>query len=897
MKRLALMFVGFSTIAHAQFPIELETNRKPKTVTDGNCLIKLARVLTATHGTLEDTDILVQNGKIVKIGKGLVAPSGTVTIDAKGKVVAPGIVDGHSHRAADGTNEGAESITGEVRMQDILNLSALSVWQALASGHTSAMILHGSANAIGGQSVVIKYKYGTSADEARIPDAPRMIKFALGENVTRKSSTTNNRFPSTRMGQEAVYRRGFTEAIQYKKDWDDFNSGKTKVRPRRDLRLETLSDILQKKIWVQCHCYRSDEMLMMVRLSQEFGFKIGALQHALEAYKIAPELAKAGVGVSIFEDEWSFKQEGYDAIPWNAAICKKAGVNVSINTDGLSGTTALNIDAAKTMRFGGFTEEEALQTITINPAKELGIDHRTGSIDIGKDADLVIWDGHPLSVYSKCDLTMIEGKVYFERRDAFGIDGKSITKAKLDRKVNKAENDKLPAKSNTYAIVGATIHPVVGPDIASGTVVIQNGKILAVGQNVPVPGGASVVNGNGLHVYPGFFDGQSSIGLMEISPIPVMNDNREFGSYNADLDSLTNLWVESAHFGPAKFNGVTNVFSAPGGGTIAGQGAVINTDGYTTEQFGVARKAGLIVNFGGGRGRPNFDMCDMVDTSILYGGAGKTGIMDGSVGDEKLTFQQLEAYYDFLGGRLPYQDPFFGQDNGGGSGNAALEAYFDKSIKYMNDRKADSSTRVDLGMEAMIPYLKGEKVVILSARTASQIRSAVAFVQKYHLKAALTGASEAWKETDLLRKSGVAVILTPAGASTLSANSPDNNWDPYDTPYVKAGLLAKAGVKFCFASGDGSESMMLPFKVGEHCAYGLSREDALKALTINPAEIFGVADKLGSIEAGKMGNIIVTDGDPFELTTTMRYVFIDGQPRKLVSKHTMLRDKYWERVK
>lgn len=897
MKRLALMLVGFSAFAQAQFPFELEADRAPKTVTDGNCLIKSARILTATHGTIEDSDILVLNGKIAKIGRNLVALSGTVVINAKGKVVMPGIVDGHSHRAADGTNEGAESVTDEVRMKDILNLNSLSVWQALASGHTSAMILHGSANAIGGESVVIKYKYGTSGDEARISDAPRMVKFALGENVTRKSSTNNTRFPTTRMGVESVYRHAFTQAIEYKKAWDDFNSGKTKVQPRRDLRLETLSDILQKKVWVQCHCYRSDEMLMMVRLSQEFGFKIGALQHALEAYKIAPELAKAGIGISIFEDEWSFKQEGYDAIPWNAMICKKAGVNVSINTDGLSGTTALNIDAAKTMRFGGFTEEEALQTITINPAKELGIDKRTGSIDIGKDADLAIWDGHPLSVYSKCDMTIIEGKVYFERRDAFGIDKLSTTKMKLDRKVNRAENDRLPAKSNTYAIVGATVHPITGPDINGGTVVIRDGKILAVGKDVAVPGGASVVNGRGLHVYPGFFDGQSSIGLMEISPIPVMNDNREFGSFNADLDSMTNIWCESVHFGPARFNGVTNAFSAPAGGTISGQGAVINTDGYTTEQFGVARKAGLIVNFSSGRGRPNFDLCDMIDTSILFGGgSGKTGLMDGSIGDANLSLQQLEEYYDFLGGRAPYQDGgFFAQDEGGT--DRSVEGYFKKASQYMTDRKADPSMPVDLGYEAMIPYLKGEKVVVLSARTASQIRSAVAFAQKWRLKAVISGANEAWKETDLLKKSGIPVIITPAGASTLGANTTDNPWDPYDTPYVRAGILARAGVKFCFQSGEGPQTMMLPFKVGEQCAYGLSREDALKALTINPAQIFGVADKLGSIEPGKMGNVIVTDGDPFELTTTMRYVFIDGQPRKLVSKHTMLRDKYLERLK
>lgn len=244
---LLALILGGTTAGAQQFPYELEAHRKPSTVTSGTCLIKGGRVLTATKGSFDNTDVLVQNGKIVRIGRNLSAPAGTKVIDATGKVVVPGIVDGHSHRGSDGTNEGAESITGEVRIGDTLNLSGINVWTALASGHTSAMVLHGSANNIGGQSMVLKYKYGRSATEAPIPDAPRMIKFALGENVTRKSSTNNTRYPSTRMGQEQVYRNGFNEARKYKASWSDFNSGKTKVKPRRDVRLETLSDILDRK--------------------------------------------------------------------------------------------------------------------------------------------------------------------------------------------------------------------------------------------------------------------------------------------------------------------------------------------------------------------------------------------------------------------------------------------------------------------------------------------------------------------------------------------------------------------------------------------------------------------------------------------------------------------------
>lgn len=888
----ALSVIG----AAQQLPIELEADRKPRLATAGNCLIHAGRVLTATRGTLENVDILVTNGKIAQIGKGLKAPIGHVEIDARDKVIMPGIVDGHSHRASDGTNEGADSITGEVRIEDVLNLSALNVWQALASGHTSAISLHGSANCVGGQSVVIKYKYMKPAAEAPIKDAPRMIKFALGENVTRKSDTPAagqaRRYPNTRMGVESVYRRAFTEAKAYMTAWEDYRKGKTKTPPRRDLRLETLSDILRKKIWVQCHSYRSDEMLMMVRLSQEFGFKIGAMQHALEAYKIAPELAKAGVGVSIFVDSWSFKQEGYDSIPFNAAICSKAGVLVSINTDGVSGTTALNIDAAKTMRFGGLTEQQAIQTITINPARELGIAHRTGSIEVGKDADLGFWSGHPLSVYSRCEMTMIEGEVYFQRRDAFGVDKMSPSKRVLDAKMTSGETP-IPQKSDTYAVVGATIHPVAGPDIVNGTVVVSNGRIAAVGTNVAVPKGAVKINGAGLHVYPGFIDGYSTIGLAEISPIPVTLDNAELGTNQPDLDGLTALWTESAHFGPARYNGVTNAFMGPNGGTISGQGSVINTDGYTSEGFGIKRKAGLLVNFTSGGRNFDFDVCDdILDASRLLGLGGAT---DGHGshemhGDEDLTLDQREQYFDLLGGRIQGRQP---QPE---SIDPDIDNYFANAKKYMEDKAAGKLKKIDLSLEAMIPYLKGEKKVFLTTRSASSIRTAVAFGKKYALKIVLRGANEAWKEAKLLKANNIPVILNPAGKSTLSANGTDQPWDPYDTAYACAGVLARAGVKFCFQSGGGSDVMMLPVRVGQACAYGLSQREAIRALTMDAAEILGVSDQIGSIQPGKRANIIVTDGDPFEMTSMMRYVFIDGQPRPLVSKHTLLRDKYLARL-
>lgn len=911
--------VALSGVALAQpFPFETESMRKPTIQTGGNVLIRGGRILTAAGGVIENGDILVRNGKIEAIGPGLRAPSGFAVIDARGKHVMPGIVDGHSHRMSDGTNEGSDSITVETRIGDVLNPFANNVWQALASGHTSALILHGSANSMGGESISVKYKFGRPPHEAMIEDAPRMVKFALGENVTRKSGNNTTRFPRSRMGVEAVFRRAFTAAREYMAEWEAYEEAKRTdpyaKQPRRDLRLETISDILRQKVWVHCHSYRSDEMLMMVRLSQEFGFKIGALQHALEAYKIAPELAEAGVGVSIFVDNWSFKQEGYDSIPFNAAICTLAGVEVSINTDGLSGTTALNIDAAKTMRFGGLTEDQAIRTITINTANQIGIGHRTGSIEVGKDADISIWDGHPLSVYSKAWMTLIEGEVYFQRRDAFNIDRMSMSKPRLDPQRHVGEAP-MPPRSNIYAIIGATVHTVSGPTLENATVLVRDGRIVSVGERVVVPGNATPIDGTGLHVYPGFIDGGSSMGLLEISPIPVMVDNAELGNFQPDLDALTALWVESAHYGPARYNGVTNAFIRPSSGIISGQGALIHTDGYTPEQFGLARRAALVVNFPASQSTVRLShldaCCDVLDVSVVLGLGGSDDHLghghhahqhaqtDRHVGTENLTVEELRRFYDLMGGGWTVQEnPFMaGLPQQTASDTRNLDEYFDQVREYRRQREADPNTPRNLSFEAMYPYLDGERLLILRARNAASIRAAVAFAQKHNIKVALSEASEAWREAKLLADSGIPVILNPAGRSTLGANTTDNPWDPYDTPYVSPGILARAGVKFAFMSGSGSDVMNLPVRVGQHCAYGLRREDAIRALTLWPAEIFGVADQIGSIEPGKLANFIVTDGDPFEMTTSIRHVFIEGQPRSLETKHTRLRDRYMARVR
>src|ERR1043165_5616941 len=386
-------------------------------------LIRNATVLTITHGTLQNTDVLLRNGKIAAIGKNLNAPNARV-IDGTGKYVMPGIIDCHSHSMLDTINEGTLAVTSMVRTRDVLNTTDVDLYRELAGGVTTLNLLHGSANPIGGLNTVVKIKYGRPASEFLFPGAMPGIKFALGENVKRSNFPAQpgvpRRYPNTRMGVEEVIRDAFVRARDYKREWDEYRAKSAKdknlVPPRRDLQLEPLVEVLEGKRYVHAHCYVASEILMLLNLADEFGFKIRTLQHVLEGYKVAKEIAAHGAGASIFADSSGYKIEAYDAIPYNAAILTRAGVVVSMNSDSDERARRLNIEAAKAMHWGDLTEEQALRLITINPAIQLGIQDRVGSLEVGKDADVAIWNGHPFSVYSRVDTTFVDGTVYFDRQ-------------------------------------------------------------------------------------------------------------------------------------------------------------------------------------------------------------------------------------------------------------------------------------------------------------------------------------------------------------------------------------------------------------------------------------------------------------------------------------------------
>ncbi len=401
--------MGDSEAWHAGVPLE------PAAV-----LVRNGTIWTSgPQGRLDGADLLIRNGKIAAVGKDLRAPADAVVVDATGRHVTPGLIDCHSHTAVSGSvNEGTNSITAEVRIGDVVNAETIHLYRELAGGLTTVNLLHGSANAIGGQNQVIKMRYGMLAEELKFEGAMPGIKFALGENPKQSNWGTlaSDRYPKSRMGVEELIRERFLTAADYRSAWADFKAGKGK-RPRRDLQLEAIQEILDGKRLIHSHAYRQDEILMLIRLCERFGVTIGTFQHVLEGYKVADEIAAHGAGASSFSDWWTYKFEVYDAIPYSGALMTERGAVVSFNSDSSELARRMNTEAAKAVKYGGMTETEALKLVTLNPAIQLHVDDRVGSLEPGKDADFVVWSGPPLSNLTRCEQTWVDGRRFFDRAE------------------------------------------------------------------------------------------------------------------------------------------------------------------------------------------------------------------------------------------------------------------------------------------------------------------------------------------------------------------------------------------------------------------------------------------------------------------------------------------------
>ncbi len=431
----------------------------------GSLLIKNGTVLTVTKGTLTQTDVLIKDGKISQIGKNIAAPVGVKVIDAAGQFVMPGIIDAHSHIALDAINEATSPVTAEVDEADVIDPLTVSIYRALGGGVTTIHAMHGSANAIGGQCETLKMRYGTFDSEVlKMEGAPRTIKFALGENPTRVHGEGNNMVPRTRMGVEFVIRQAFSEAKEYAEAWNKYNKNRLVktfrgAPPPYNYRLEVLGDILNDKIIVHCHSYRADEIFMMLKVCKDFGIKRIVFQHVNEGFKVAPELAAYGAMASVFSDWWAYKFEVYYSTAYNAAILVKNGVVTSINSDDAEMMRHLYHEAAKTQKYGGLSDDEALSLITINPAKQLGIDSRVGSLEVGKEADIAIFKNHPLSIYGVPMITIVDGVVKFDREkdqddQRLFVDPKqAIETASFRDKTGEHDNCMVDAENNLNSII------------------------------------------------------------------------------------------------------------------------------------------------------------------------------------------------------------------------------------------------------------------------------------------------------------------------------------------------------------------------------------------------------------------------------------------------------------
>lgn len=419
-------------------------------------LIKNATVWTnEKEGILQNADVLIKNGKITAVGKNLSDATARV-IDGTGKHVTPGIIDEHSHIAATSINEGGQSVTSEVRIADNLNPDDINIYRQLSGGVTTSHILHGSANTIGGQTQLIKLRWGADDEDLKFKGAAPFIKFALGENVKRSPSavgnnSNNNRYPDTRMGVEQVLVDAFTRAKDYKKVWADYNAAKDKkgiTPPRRDLELDALVEILDNKRFITCHSYIQSEITGAMEVADKMGYHYNTFTHILEGYKVADKMLAHGANASTFSDWWAYKMEVQDAIPYNAAIMQKVGLNVAINSDDPEMARRLNQEAAKIVKYGGVTEEEALKMVTLNPAKMLHVEDKVGSLKVGKDGDVVVWSDHPLSIYAKSLYTIVDGTIYFDRE-----------KDEQMQKIVDAERMRIIRKMNAEKRSGAPVTP------------------------------------------------------------------------------------------------------------------------------------------------------------------------------------------------------------------------------------------------------------------------------------------------------------------------------------------------------------------------------------------------------------------------------------------------------
>lgn len=857
--------------AYPQWPVEIEADRKPAFVTGGNVLLRGATLLTITQGRLDETDLLVSGGKIAAIGKGLSAPAGVVEVDLRGYVVCPGIIDAHSHMATDGgLNEGTLSVTPEVKVNDIINHRDTALFRALAGGVTSIHTMHGSANTIGGQCAMLKLRYGESAEQMKFREAARTLKWALGENVSQKHSGPNQgtRFPNSRMGVMATIRRSLDAAKAYAAEHEALQKARQQgldPRPlRRDLRLEALAEVLSGELWVNCHCYRADEIVQLLAAAEEYGFRIGVLQHVLEGYRVVAEIVRHGCGASTFSDWWAYKLEAYDAVPHNAARMAQGGIVATVNSDSAEVVRHLNVEAAKSIAFGGLDETAALRLITLNAAIQFGVADRVGSLDVGKDADIAVFDGHPLDTYSRCVMTLVDGQARFVHPAFDPASPPPARHGVMTFRAPPAVSQPPASPTGVYALVGATIHPISGPEIPNGVLVMQGSMISAVGPaaEIKAPSDATVIRVDGQHVYPGLIDLPSGLGLREVEMVFETVDTAEIGRFQPDLRAAWAVNPHSELLEVARTCGILSALAIPQGATIAGQASFFCLRGWTEPEMTFDPEVALCMTL------PSLPM-ELPSEE-----------RDKQIGDHVREVREIERFFE--------RARSYAARAAGGRGAAA--SWSDPAAALRGTLGVGAAgllpSERDARWEAMLPYVRGQKRVMFTAHSYKQIVEALEFARRVEVRPIINGGRDAWKLADRLAADGVPVILHGV------TQYPDQPFDTFDAVYRSAAVLDAAGVLFCLGVNDPSNARQIGVEAGMAVSGGLAVDRAERAITLSPAAIVGYDGLLGSLEVNKFANLIVTTGSPCQAATRVLYAFVEGVPVSLESRQTRMDDKF-----
>jgi imidazolonepropionase-like amidohydrolase len=832
-------------------------------------VIRNATILTAAGPAIERGSVLLQNGKVAAVGPTVDAPADAVVIDATGKWVTPGVIDTHSHLGvyaapgieslADG-NEMTNPNTAEVSSEHAIWPQDPQFDLALAGGVTTMHILPGSGNLFGGRSVTVKNVPARTADAMKFPGAPYGLKIACGENPMRVYGGRNTA-PSTRMGNVAGYRKAWQAATEYRDRWRKWKTdgADPAKRPDRNLQLETLMGVLDGEIRIQNHCYRADEMATMIDISKEFGFKIASFHHAVEAYKVRDLLVANDICASMWADWWGFKLEAYDGILQNIALVHDAGGCAIVHSDSADGIQRLNQEAAKAIRAGAdagitISRADAVKWISINPAKALGIEKVTGSLEPGKNADVVIWSGDPFSAYAHAERVFIDGAQVFDRFDASKAPRSDFQLGNLpsgptpgpaahglvirDRMPQVSPRPPAPMSGDTVAITNARILPVSGPAIERGTIVMRGGRIAAVGAGVQTPAGARVIDAAGKIVTPGWLDSAVQTGIVEIpvSAKGTADQNTSDARVSAAFTIVDAFNGNSTLIPVTRVEGITRALITPGGtgNVFLGQGAVMDFSGAQVPAS-ITRAPAVMV--------------------ALLGEAG-AGVAGGSRSTAMLRLREiLDDARDYAINKVAY-----------------------------NARNRRDYARGRLDLEALQPVLKGQVPLAIQANRASDLLAAMRLADEFKVRLVIIGASEGWMVAEQLAKAKVSVVVKAL------TNIP--TFDSLGATLENAARLSRAGVTVALASFDTQNSRNLRQEAGNAIANGMDRDAALQAVTLTPARLWGVADRVGSLEAGKDADVVIWSGDPFELTTGAERVFIKGVEVARDTRQKQLLDRY-----